>query len=175
MQKEIYNRAISIIVILLLTLLIPLDCFAGSKTSSDSQLFNASVPNKGIYVNWRVNFLITADYNNASVPYVLKKIHTTAYIDPKRDSTVGNGAINGSVSESLDHGNTVTRNLSSSFWSHSTGIWSTTAYVYFNKEGTVNKSFSSQASETGNYYFYYPDGVVYNPNYSLNLKVTTRD
>ena len=174
-RKHIVKKCITILStsILLIALISGVTCFGATKSGNSYKIFSATVPELAIYINWGVNFQISGTYTGSSGSYKLTRLNTFGYIDPKRVDQVGNGSIFGSVKETIDHAATSTnRNLNTSFWSQSTGIWPTSAYVYFNKQGNPGKSFKYQAKESGNYTFTYVDGVVHNPNHSFTVNIT---
>lgn len=130
-NRFLKNIFVGILVTLALFIMYNNSCFAMSKTGTDYKVFSASVPELASYINWRVNFGIQADYTDLESNYKLTKIRTYAYIDPKREDSVGNGNIIGSIKETIDHSDSSTnRSLDTSFWSNATGIWSTSAYIF---------------------------------------------
>ena len=174
MKRTFMHRILLYILsIILIVTMSNMVCFGATKTGTDYKIFSASVPEVAIYINWGVNFSISGTYTTTTDSYKLTKLETTAHIDPARAADVGNGEIIASIEETIDHAaSSVNRNLNSSFWSNGVGIWPLTAYVYYHKYGSPNKTFRSQARETGHFTFVYVDGIVHNPNHSYTFNIT---
>lgn len=167
------NRIICIfIIVITLFSASSLNCFAATKTASNYKVFSGTVPDMGILVSWGVNFEIIGDYSNAGVPYRLNYLTVNAYINPKR-TDISNGVISGSVTETIDFGNSVSRTIPGSFWSTASGIWSNQTYVYFTKIGSPNKSFYYEAKEDGNFTYSNSAAILYNRTNSLSLSIQT--
>ena len=129
----------------------------------------------GSLIAWGVNLNIIGNYSTSTSNYTLNTISANAYIDPKQPPTTGDGKLEASISETIDYGNKVTRQISpapSSFWYSVSEVWSKSAYVYFSKYGDPKKTFYYSAEEVGNYTFSHPSGIIHNPNWSLTLSIS---
>lgn len=164
------RRIFAMVLCVVMIISCSLNVFAAGKSQTSYKVFTGTVPDLGIIVSWGVHFDITANYTNAGTPYRLTKLYTSAYISPKRTDT-SNGSITGSVTQTTDYGNTVTRSLLSAFWSNFSGVYPGNSYVYFGKQGTLNKTFYYQATEKGSYTFMNNAAILYNRNHSFTLTI----
>ena len=168
------KRSISLILVVLL--IASLACtsmtFAASKSITPTKNFYGVHTDYGASV-WGIRFCVKVNYTNSSKPYKLKKILVSAYMYPKH--TYGTGdIILGSLKQQVDSGSWLQRNIKptpNSFWSQASGIYPSPSKIYFDLEGTTNRSFSSTLKEKGEFTFSVPNVYFPYPDCSMTLTV----